>query len=491
MLAAGRVCHHGGMDLPPRLYVTRARPGRRLFSCVFALVACSGEPATTTESNATDTSTGDASTTGDGTTGTSDEPTTVAPTSADDTTAAPTTGPKPAVCGDGVVDEGEPCDDGNDEPDDGCTKKCERTGAVKWTFMYDGASEVDTFNDVAVDATGQIYLVGYTEDADKLAHAHILALDPAGKEVWSKQLDNPTGLGASLTAVALGDDGSLYVAGREAVDEMIGQATLFKLTPEGDEEWKFTAAAPVADFANIQDIFVGDGAIYSTGVEGLLEAGEQMVARRHDPDTGEALWTASAHPTGYLYAAGFGVVAGADEVVVVGVAQTKANVIYPLTAVYDPEGAELAVEVDDRDAGAWTDVQLAAGGDYVLAGRISENEEFFNYAVRRLGPDRAVKWTQTFDDDFLYDTALGVAVGPGDVIAAGGILTKQGQSGNSYVTRFDPDGAPVWSSLYNNATDLGDSASAVAFGPDFVVAAGSTFELGQDFNGWVRAYAIE
>ncbi len=32
--------------------------------------------------------------------------------------------PKPAICGDGVLDDGEACDDGNDIPTDGCTNLC-------------------------------------------------------------------------------------------------------------------------------------------------------------------------------------------------------------------------------------------------------------------------------------------------------------------------------------------------------------------------------
>jgi len=38
---------------------------------------------------------------------------------------ASSSGETPAVCGDGVVAEGEECDDGNDVPDDGCSNDCD------------------------------------------------------------------------------------------------------------------------------------------------------------------------------------------------------------------------------------------------------------------------------------------------------------------------------------------------------------------------------
>lgn len=41
-------------------------------------------------------------------------------------------GGAPVICGDGVVDEGEACDDGNTENADGCSAACETRGSIRW-----------------------------------------------------------------------------------------------------------------------------------------------------------------------------------------------------------------------------------------------------------------------------------------------------------------------------------------------------------------------
>jgi cysteine-rich repeat protein len=105
------------------------------------LFACGGSPA---ESTSSDTEASSGATTSPATS-TEDPPaTTTAPTdpSGDATTDASSTGPaptttdtppdtttgepdpKPPVCGDGVLDDGEACDDGNTAPEDACSHLC-------------------------------------------------------------------------------------------------------------------------------------------------------------------------------------------------------------------------------------------------------------------------------------------------------------------------------------------------------------------------------
>jgi cysteine-rich repeat protein len=81
-----------------------------------SVLSCSGDSvATTSGVGETTDATGDGG--GDGTSG-----------AVTDDTAVPTeggeTGVEPIVCGDGVVQPGEACDDGNDAPDDGCSNDC-------------------------------------------------------------------------------------------------------------------------------------------------------------------------------------------------------------------------------------------------------------------------------------------------------------------------------------------------------------------------------
>lgn len=59
-------------------------------------------------------------------------------------------------CGDGVIDGPEVCDDGNDMNGDGCNRDCIASGTVLWTRVL----AMDSFSDIAVDEEGGVLLGG-------------------------------------------------------------------------------------------------------------------------------------------------------------------------------------------------------------------------------------------------------------------------------------------------------------------------------------------
>ncbi|MEZ4448749.1 MAG: CotH kinase family protein [Nannocystaceae bacterium] len=87
-----------------------------------------GDTATTTGGATTEASTTEASTSEASTTEATSTTTSATSTTTTGETAGSTTAPAP-ICGDGVLDPGEACDDGNDEDRDGCSNAC-MTGYV-------------------------------------------------------------------------------------------------------------------------------------------------------------------------------------------------------------------------------------------------------------------------------------------------------------------------------------------------------------------------
>jgi hypothetical protein len=71
-------------------------------------------------------------------------------TSTDDTTAANTSTTGPTSCGDGMTNEGEECDDGNDDNTDNCLDTCENAKCGDG-FIQTGVDECDDGNDVDDD----------------------------------------------------------------------------------------------------------------------------------------------------------------------------------------------------------------------------------------------------------------------------------------------------------------------------------------------------
>lgn len=459
------------------------------------LVACPGDPAATTA----ETSTGAATTTGT-TTDTGGEPTsTSASTTATPTTGDPTssttepatstsTGPLPNVCGDGIVGDLEVCDDGNEDPDDGCNDQCQKTGAVEWTYTYNGpGSKNDGVEAIAVDATGRIIVAGFETSAMNEGDMLLIALAPDGSELWRKSIAGAAGEDDALLAVTVDDDGNIYAAGYEEYLANASNTVVRAFGPDGGELWTYVDPPPVDDYSIARGITLHDGALYTVGEENLLDAGTHLVVRRHDLATGEAAWKTISEEGSEAPFGGALAVVGSD-VVVAGYALDNST-IRPLLAVFTDAGDHVETIVEDHPGGAWFDVDpIGDAGDLVLVGRRHpEGVTGIDLVVRRVGPDFSEQWTQLLDHDLLFDTASDVAIGPDEAIFVSGGFVRKDEFQNVFGGRYSPQGTLLWTHTYNNPDiELDDFGTAAGFGPGFVVIGGYETVLGQGANVWVR-----
>src|SRR5690606_31737657 len=76
-------------------------------------------------------------------------------TSGTGSTGAESTG-EVELCGNGVVDEGEECDDGNTINGDGCNADCRPSETLEWSVVYDGGNGDDCAEAVAADSAGNV-----------------------------------------------------------------------------------------------------------------------------------------------------------------------------------------------------------------------------------------------------------------------------------------------------------------------------------------------
>lgn len=480
--------------MPPTSRLLRGRPRAclSLGTCLFLFAACPGGQTATTDdasTGATSSSTGTTTTTdttAGPTTTTTTDPTTS--TSAPPTTTTASTGPAPAECGDGVVADSEICDDGNDDPDDGCNAKCEKTGAVEWTYTHDGAAgKDDGVSGLAVDPTGRIVVVGFETGPTNRRDMLIIVLDPDGSEVWREVFDGAAGEHDAFVDVAVDDAGNIYAGGYEVIMGDIADSVIRAFAPDGAALWTYADPSPAMDFSSIRDVAVTPDALYSVGYDALGDAGGQLVVRRHDLATGEAAWKTPTQE-GTMEAVGQAITVVGSDIIAVGNA-ADSNQTRPLIAVFTDAGDHVSTEIEDHPGGAWFDVApIGPDGDLVLAGRrVPEGITGFDIAVRRVGPDFAEQWTQLIDHDLLYDTANGVAIGPDEAIFVSGLYVQAGEFDNVFAGRFAPDGTKLWTHTYDNPEiHLYDDGTCAGFGPDFVVVGGTSSVLGQGSNVWVR-----
>lgn len=434
---------------------------------------------TLTSSTSSDASTAEADATGStdadpGSTG--EAPTTSEAPGTDATGDTTDTGAPESVCGDGVLDDGEVCDDGNDAPEDGC-EACMPVPHVDWSVQIAGeAGDHDRALDVAITPDGTIVVVGYQDGTSQVRRPVVIALAPDGS-VLSKYV-HPTphdhGIYESIVVAA---DGSYYVAGSITLDP--GSATsaaLHKFSADHTLAWTHEQPAPTKVNAFARAVALADDALYTGGVE--HSAPSRMFVRRHALATGKIEWEWNGpDPAAPTRARGVAVAGG--RVIVVGSWELGGE-DYPLAAALDPQGNQIR-QVSSSAPGELTDVE-AIGEDVVISGW----QVPLDHAplLWRTDSDFGTVWS---DLPGTLGELHGVAADPTRGVVVTGLVGTAEYDADIHVGLHSDAGVQLWTDVTTGVKPDGDDRGEdLAFGPHSFVAVGGVAGPDGSYDLWIR-----
>lgn len=307
-------------------------------------------------------------------------------------------------------------------------------GQKVWSSQI-GSAGNDLVNGIAVDASGNVYVVGGTAGNFQgtnagSSDAFVAKLGAAdGAFLWSRQFG--TAVFDAANAVAVGADG-VYVVGEtdgNLGSGSVGNSDVFarKYDFAGNVAWSRQFGTAVYDAANA--VSVDASGVYLAGeTDGALpgrnaRGNSDIFAAMLNPGTGNVDWTAQ-----------FG------------------------TQVYD---AAKAIAVDN------TNIYVAGETDGNLDGVNAGDSDIFVARLNKL--DGARLWTRQFGSP-AYDAARGVAVDSNGVYLSGeadGALPAFAGAANSsigrsdaFVSRYALDGTAMWTRQFG--TSLYDAANGIA-----------------------------
>lgn len=455
-----------------------------------------GDPSTTSGPSGT-TSAATPGTSGESDTAASTDP--GAPTTSTSATSAPMDGttdepgtsnsslPGP-LCGNGVVDDGEACDDGNQDGDDGCDVACLPTGVPLWTVVSEPSS---TILSVALDAAGNVFLAGYEDSEDEFyTDAIVRKLDADGNELLAFSFTGVDQVDDYARAIAVGPDGSFYVAGEEGLLGFIGRGFIRKYDPAGQELWTYTQMSdnPDSGIVRGRGLAVDGGTIAAVLVD---ENASSLAATAHvlalDP-AGQLLWS-DATPDA-LYAFDLALTHEGDIVVAGGQFSGEGDDHDGLAIKYSPAGQELwrrtYLDQPGEDGKAYG-LAVSAAGDIALVGeQFSEGGSGYDIWLARLDAAGTVVWAEVYEGVDGFDTGF-AAAWRGDDIYVAGILYVEGEYDNRWVGRFAGGGSLVWTSSGDRANS-NDGAFDIAASDAMIVAVGYESLDVYVNTQWIRAY---
>jgi cysteine-rich repeat protein len=345
-------------------------------------------------------------------------------------------------CGNAVIEGDEVCDDGNLEPGDGCEPDCTSSDDVEPEFLLTigGPNSIpDCGSGVAFDGEGNLYVGGYVLD-----DVWIRKYDLDYQEVWTVTYPGHVGNQCTVTALAVTSEGDLAFVG---------------------------ATGPI------------DNADWIFGV--LDEDGNEIWAEMRDgPASG------SDSPQGLA-------LDSFDNLIIVGVHEVDGGFGHGVVLKYDVDGGFLwedSFATGDVPDGAAYDVAIDPCDAAIVAGQEINVGTTVDAVVRKYDADGQLEWQYDAAGGENYDYKFDVIVDDRGRITVGGAMMPVDALASYFdrwLTRLDPDGAQVWSTLDGTFNEIEEvRALASGMGSDFWAAG----EIGPSINSldaWVARYGTE
>ncbi len=170
-------------------------------------------------------------------------------------------------------------------------RKYDPAGTEVWTRGANGpANSTDHGRDVAVDAAGNVAVVGYHTVTGEGRNIWVRLYDTNGTELWTQTSGNPSLLDDEAHGVAFDPDGNIVVAGFELDPVLPFRLWLRKYDPAGNILWTEQWDGETGEGARAFDVTVDDaGDIIVTG-QNRTGAFYDFIVRKYDAN-GNGRWS--------------------------------------------------------------------------------------------------------------------------------------------------------------------------------------------------------
>lgn len=334
-----------------------------------------------------------------------------------------------------------------------------------------GGAGSDVTEGAAVASDGSSYLVGFTSSFGSSEKLFTVKFDATGALAWQRTWDAPGQfIRDEARDAAVAPDGSVYVTGLTFVDG--NRALLLKFGPDGTLLWQRVFGGN----AHGDGIAVGsDGSVYVAG--GLRDAGdaEDLFVIKLSPE-GVPLWFKTSGASGVSEHAQGIAIGGDGNVYVAGVAPRPSEPFLgefdAVVLKIDPAGtiiwqrAFAGGDVTDARGG----IAVAADGSLYVAGGfqgLSGSGVTNDGLIVKVTSDGDLVWARRWENSF----AEGVAVAPdGRIVFVGQTSPDEGGS-DALIARLEPNGKASDATAWGGAGFEGGRDVAVALDGTIVLGA--------------------
>lgn len=335
--------------------------------------------------------------------------------------------PKPS-CGDGKLDTGEQCDDGNTTDYDGCSASCK---ASVWAKTF-GGTESDICNSVRQTTDEGYVITGGTEYSNEFSYdVWVSKLDSLGDQEWSLVYEGDreySDRGYSIKQIA---DGGFIVTGISDGDLLV-----LKINSSGNKTWAKTFSYIDYEYGS---------SIQQTTDGGYIVAGNRSDCDSCDFDTWILKLDSSGNKTW-------------DKVFSTSINDYSSSIQQTTDGGYIVAGTVTPYSYQEGDADVWV-FKIDAAGNEVWSKTFGDSADDWGKSVR-----------QTTD---------------GGYIVAGNTESYGAGEYDIWLLKLDSLGNEMWSKTFGgSADDSGSSVEQTADGGYIIAGYTESYGLGEK-DVWV------
>ena len=336
----------------------------------------------------------------------------------------------------------------------------------EWIARYNGiGGGYDCARAIAVDALGNVYVAGASYGIGTSRDCVTMKYNSDGDTLWVRYYEGGANHYDDLTDLAIDDAGNVYVTGRSIASAAQYDIVTIKYDTDGVEEWVTRYANDYGDDDEGAAIAVDDdGNVYVFGNTYSLSTSNDYITIKYS-SSGDTIWTSTYNGSGNSPEFAHDIALDeAGNIYVTGYGYTSAGYLDFLTVKYDTAGIQQwAAYYDGTDNNATDeafDIEVKGGYVYVTGESegLDTDEDFLTIKYTTAGD---TVWTARYHTPGGgADAAFALAVDADDNICVTGV--SSGISNDYLTIKYDSDGDTLWTARYNGPDNLGDQASAIA-----------------------------
>lgn len=169
--------------------------------------------------------------------------------------------------------------------------KYNSSGVQQWMKTYNGTgSSSDSPSDLKIDASGNVYITGYSTGVGTGYDWLTIKYDPTGTQLWEKRYNGPGNSTDVANSLDVDASGNIYVTGFTGGNGTGNDITTIKYNSTGIQQWIQTYNGPGNANDNARSLILdASGNVYITGYSAGVSSGSDYTTIKYN-SSGAQQW---------------------------------------------------------------------------------------------------------------------------------------------------------------------------------------------------------